>query len=58
MTAGSSPSHGGGAVEGTVNKIKFLKGQMFGRADLDLSRIEYSTTADPYITLCRLDHRE
>jgi len=28
--------HSSGAVEGTVNKIKMLKRQMFGRAKLDL----------------------
>ena len=30
--------HSSGAVEGTVNKIKMLKRQMFGRAKLDLLR--------------------
>jgi transposase len=30
--------HSSGAVEGTVNKIKMLKRQMFGRAQLDLLR--------------------
>ncbi len=39
VTAGLSLPHSSGAVEGTVNKIKFLKGRMFGRADLDLLRI-------------------
>ena len=39
VQAGLSLEHSSGAVEGTVNKIKFLKRQMFGRADFDLLRI-------------------
>ncbi len=35
---GLSMSHNSGMVEGTVNKIKFLKRQMYGRAKLDLLR--------------------
>ena len=31
-------SHNSGMVEGTVNKIKFFKRQMYGRAKLDLLR--------------------
>jgi transposase len=31
-------SHSSGPVEGTVNKIKMLKRQMFGRAGFDLLR--------------------
>ncbi|MFI6802784.1 ISL3 family transposase [Streptosporangium canum] len=36
---GLTLSYSSGAVEGTVNKIKFLKRQMFGRANFDLLRI-------------------
>lgn len=39
VTAGLTLPHSSGAVEGTVNKIKFLKRQMFGRANFDLLRI-------------------
>ncbi|MFC7646759.1 transposase [Streptosporangium lutulentum] len=39
VTAGLSLPHSSGAVEGIVNKIKFLKRQMFGRANFDLLRI-------------------
>ncbi|MFD9471370.1 transposase [Streptomyces goshikiensis] len=39
VTAGLTLPHSSGTVEGTVNKIKFLKRQMFGRANLDLLRI-------------------
>lgn len=39
VTAGLTLSHSSGAVEGTVNKIKMLKRQMFGRANFDLLRI-------------------
>lgn len=39
VTAGLTLPYSSGAVEGTVNKIKFLKRQMFGRANLDLLRI-------------------
>jgi transposase len=35
---GLTLSYSSGAVEGTVNKIKMLKRQMFGRAKLDLLR--------------------
>ncbi|PZS22937.1 MAG: ISL3 family transposase [Pseudonocardiales bacterium] len=35
---GLTTSHNSGMVEGTVNKIKFLKRQMYGRANLDLLR--------------------
>lgn len=35
---GLSMSHNSGTVEGTVNKIKFFKRQMYGRAKLDLLR--------------------
>lgn len=38
VRAGLSLPHSSGAVEGTVNKIKMLKGQMFGRANFDLLR--------------------
>ena len=36
--AGLTLQHSSGKVEGTVNKIKMLKRQMFGRADFDLLR--------------------
>jgi transposase len=36
--AGLTLSHNSGPVEGTVNKIKMLKRQMFGRAGFDLLR--------------------
>ncbi|MFE7268374.1 ISL3 family transposase [Streptomyces sp. NPDC057592] len=39
VSAGLTLSHSSGAVEGTVNKIKMLKRQMFGRANFDLLRI-------------------
>ncbi|WP_443078987.1 transposase [Streptosporangium sp. NBC_01495] len=39
VTAGLTLPYSSGAVEGIVNKIKFLKRQMFGRANLDLLRI-------------------
>jgi transposase len=39
VAAGLTLPHSSGAVEGTVNKIKFLKRQMFGRATFDLLRI-------------------
>ena len=35
---GLTMSHNSGLVEGTVNKIKFFKRQMYGRAKLDLLR--------------------
>ncbi|MEU7901220.1 ISL3 family transposase [Nonomuraea sp. NPDC049152] len=38
VQAGLTLAHSNGAVEGTVNKIKFLKRQMFGRANFDLLR--------------------
>ncbi|WP_460358238.1 transposase [Actinoallomurus acanthiterrae] len=38
VTAGLALPHSSGTVEGTVNKIKFLKRQMFGRANFDLLR--------------------
>ncbi len=39
VTAGLTLPFSSGAVEGAVNKIKMLKRQMFGRANLDLLRI-------------------
>ncbi|MER5324172.1 transposase [Streptosporangium roseum] len=39
LAAGLTLPYSSGAVEGAVNKIKFLKRQMFGRANLDLLRI-------------------
>ena len=36
--AGLTLNHNSGPVEGTVNKIKMLKRQMFGRASFDLLR--------------------
>ena len=36
--AGLTLQHSSGRVEGTVNKIKMLKRQMFGRANFDLLR--------------------
>ena len=38
VTAGLTREHSSGAVEGTVNRIKMLKRQMFGRAGFDLLR--------------------
>ncbi len=38
VQAGLSLNHSSGRVEGTVNKIKMLKRQMFGRAGFDLLR--------------------
>jgi transposase len=39
VTAGLTLPHNSGPVEGTVNKIKMIKRQMYGRANLDLLRI-------------------
>jgi transposase len=39
VCAGLTLEHSSGKVEGTVNKIKMLKRQMFGRANFDLLRI-------------------
>jgi transposase len=36
--AGLTFEHSSGRVEGTVNRIKMLKRQMFGRANFDLLR--------------------
>jgi transposase len=38
VTAGLTLPHSSGPVEGTVNRIKLLKRQMYGRANLDLLR--------------------
>ena len=38
VTAGLTVEHSSGPVEGTVNRIKMLKRQMFGRAGFDLLR--------------------
>ncbi len=38
VRAGLTLEHNSGRVEGTVNKIKMLKRQMFGRANFDLLR--------------------
>lgn len=38
VTAGLTLPYSSGAVEGTVNKIKMIKRQMFGRANFDLLR--------------------
>ncbi|TDC54904.1 ISL3 family transposase [Actinomadura sp. KC345] len=38
VQAGLTLPHSSGAVEGIVNKIRFLKRQMFGRANFDLLR--------------------
>ena len=38
VRAGLTLRHSSGRVEGTVNKIKMLKRQMFGRASFDLLR--------------------
>ena len=38
VTAGLTSPHSSGAVEGHVNRIKMLKRQMYGRANLDLLR--------------------
>ena len=38
VRAGLTLEHSSGRVEGTVNKIKMLKRQMFGRANFDLLR--------------------
>jgi transposase len=35
----SSPWSSGGQVEGQINRLKYLKRQMYGRAKLDLLRI-------------------
>lgn len=39
VTAGLTTSWNSGPVEGNVNRIKMLKRQMFGRANLDLLRV-------------------
>jgi transposase len=38
VTAGLTLPYSSGAVEGTVNRIKMLKRQMYGRASFDLLR--------------------
>jgi len=38
VTAGLTLPCSSGSVEGTVNRIKMIKRQMFGRANLDLLR--------------------
>ncbi|MBW0282599.1 transposase [Rhodococcus sp. FH8] len=38
VTAGLTLPYNSGAVEGHVNRIKMLKRQMYGRANLDLLR--------------------
>ena len=38
VTAGLTLSYSSGPVEGTINRIKMIKRQMFGRANLDLLR--------------------
>jgi transposase len=38
VTAGLTTNYSSGAVEGTVNRIKMIKRQMFGRAKFDLLR--------------------
>lgn len=38
VTAGLTTDYSSGAVEGTVNRIKMIKRQMFGRAKFDLLR--------------------
>jgi transposase len=38
VTAGLTLDYNSGAVEGTVNRIKIIKQQMFGRARFDLLR--------------------
>jgi transposase len=38
VTAGLTLSYSSGTVEGTVNRIKMIKRQMFGRANFDLLR--------------------
>ena len=38
VTAGLTTHYSSGAVEGTVNRIKMIKRQMFGRAKFDLLR--------------------
>lgn len=45
VTNGLTLPYSSGPVEGTVNKIKMLKRQMFGRANLDLLRIRLLHTA-------------
>ena len=43
VTAGLTLVHNSGPVEGHVNRIKMLKRQMYGRANLDLLRKRSST---------------
>lgn len=38
VTAGLTLPYSSGPVEGTVNRIKMIKRQMFGRANFDLLR--------------------
>ena len=38
VTAGLTTDYSSGAVEGTVNRIKTIKRQMYGRASFDLLR--------------------
>lgn len=39
VTAALNTEHSSGPVEGNVNRIKMIKRQMYGRANLDLLRI-------------------
>jgi len=43
VTAGLTTNYGSGAVEGTVNRIKMIKRQMFGRAKFDPSSTCYAS---------------
>jgi transposase len=54
VRAGLTLEHSSGRVEGTVNKIKMLKRQMFGRANFDLLRTRVLTLTDGRPTT--LDH--
>jgi transposase len=40
VTAGLTLPYSSGPVEGTINRIKMIKRQMFGRANLDLLLVD------------------
>ena len=49
VTAGLTTNYSSGAVEGTVNRIKMIKRQMFGRANFDLLRKRILNQPDQHL---------
>ncbi len=58
VTAGLTLPHNSGPVEGTVNKIKMIKRQMYGRANLDLLRIHVLHAVNLYETAASRNVRQ